>query len=155
MARPCEKRVLAEWIRDHPADLLQHKTVQEWVHAEAGVDVQQYAARQAVPRGRWGGALELAAAVKLYPVTVRVWQRQGPGYRRMAVFRPSPPLSATPLIDLVFQGGTHYDVLKLTASDSTPLASPTPPPKRARGPPTQTPLTQFSFSRSSGGACSR
>jgi len=103
------RRDLAQFIRCNSQLEISGDTLQEWVRWDTNSSVEAYARRMA-SRG-WGGGIEMAACCLLKKVNIHVYKRRKGGvFERISHFDSPVPTERT--IEVVYQGGVHYDALE-------------------------------------------
>ena len=109
-----------EYISQHPGTTVAGIPLAQWVHEASGTGVEDYVRRMSVQG--WGGGVELAAFARMRHCRVRVFQRgeesDGDGYTlshgtaiKVIADFGSHEHSGVRTIDLIFEGGTHYNSL--------------------------------------------
>jgi hypothetical protein len=96
---------LASFIARNPKLSIAGDTLEEWVQWDSNSSASSYARRMST--GGWGGGLEMAACSLMKRVNVHVYQRGGGGYKRISCFDCPQPADKT--INVLYQGGVHYD----------------------------------------------
>eukprot|EP00927_Polykrikos_kofoidii_P059464 TRINITY_DN54614_c0_g1_i1.p1 TRINITY_DN54614_c0_g1~~TRINITY_DN54614_c0_g1_i1.p1 ORF type:complete len:466 (+),score=45.80 TRINITY_DN54614_c0_g1_i1:106-1503(+) len=84
-------------------------TLEEWIKWDSHLSVATYTRRMAV--SGWGGGIEMAACSILNKVNVHVYESRGRGFERISCFDCPEPAKRT--IDVLYQGGMHFDALVL------------------------------------------
>lgn len=82
--------------------------LKDWIRYDSGGTVASYAQRMA--GGNWGGAIEMAALMKMKKVNVHVYEKCQEGYRRISAF-DTPGAHKT--VSVLYQGRMHYDAIDL------------------------------------------
>ena len=66
---------------------------------------------QKMARGGWGGGIEMAACSHLKGVNVHVYEKSRTGFKRIARFDSGG--RGARIVNVLYQGGVHYDALKI------------------------------------------
>ena len=105
------RRELATWVRNNPHILIADTPLKDWLWWDSRLSPANYASRIGITG--WGGGIEMAACSRLKGVDVHVWEqnRTGPGFRRISCFDASPNAPSLRTINVIYQGGVHYDTL--------------------------------------------
>ena len=105
------RRQICGWVRENPDTKIADTPMSDWILWDSNRTPSAYASTMSV--AGWGGGIEIAACARLKSVNIHVWEqnRSGPGYRRISCF-DAPRVSAK-TINVLYQGGVHYDALVL------------------------------------------
>lgn len=102
------RRELAQFVATNPQVEISGDTLEEWVRWGENSSVGAYSRRMAV--SGWGGGIEMAVCSLLKRVNVHVYERREDGaYERITRFDSPEPTQKT--IEVLYQGGVHYDAL--------------------------------------------
>jgi hypothetical protein len=119
------RRDLAAFLLENPSLRIAGGSLEDWVRWDTRSSLVAYARRIAI--SGWGGGIELATCSLLKNVNIHVYQSdarplgRGTGkFKRISCF-DSP--NATKTVNVLYQGGTHYDALVLTAARPARLAA--------------------------------
>ncbi|KAJ9468009.1 hypothetical protein DIPPA_23056 [Diplonema papillatum] len=106
------RKELCAWIKCNPMCPIAETPLKDWLWWDSKLSPADYASRMSY--AGWGGGIEMAACSHLNRINIHVWEqnKNGPGYRRISCFDSPPPAART--IDVLYQGGVHYDALVLS-----------------------------------------
>jgi len=105
------RKELASFIQRNPKLEIAGDTLQEWVSWDANTTVPAYAAKMAHGRA-WGGGIEIAAASLCKQANIHVYEQKGGEIRRISCF-DYPGRKTNRFIHILYQGGMHYDALRV------------------------------------------
>eukprot|EP01064_Diplonema_japonicum_P036577 TRINITY_DN826_c0_g2_i5.p1 TRINITY_DN826_c0_g2~~TRINITY_DN826_c0_g2_i5.p1 ORF type:complete len:289 (+),score=17.20 TRINITY_DN826_c0_g2_i5:140-1006(+) len=112
------RRTICTWIADHPSRPIAETPLASWILWDSNQTASAYA-RNMTYSG-WGGGIEMAVFSIVFDTPVQVWERNktGPGFRRISCFdppsvRPDSNIPHKRCINVIYQGGVHYDALVL------------------------------------------
>jgi len=102
------RKELMQFIEEHPQLEMAGDTLEEWIRRDVNSSVLSYTSRMS--RGGWGGGIEMAACSLLKKVNVHVYERRWfGGYKRISCFEC--PQATDKVVNVLYQGGVHYDAL--------------------------------------------
>lgn len=102
------RRDICRYIRRNPDMTIAETPIEDWIKYDSNDTVAQYANR--MEGNVWGGAIEMAALMKMKNVNVHVYEKCREGYRRISAF-DTPGARKT--VSVLYQGRMHYDAIQI------------------------------------------
>lgn len=107
---PDLRQEIALYLESHADDTVAGSAFRDYIWWDHGVTVQEYAKLMA-ESNLWGGAIEMAAFVRMMDVNVRVYSQGRKGlFQQVVTFGDDPSLQS---VTVVYIGKCHYDALVL------------------------------------------
>ena len=103
------RRQIAEYIIKNPNLKISGSPLKDWIKWDTGLTIGQYYSQ--ISSGKWGGGIEMAICSKIHNISIHVYEKHNRFmFKRISCFDSN---ENSKIVNIVYQGGIHYDALKL------------------------------------------